>query len=262
LGQAALMLRALPFVALLAATPAAAQEADPEQPANSIAETGALPAFDVSAEATLFSDYRFRGISRSGEDPAAQAGIMVRHDSGFYAGARGTTLAGNDRFRLRNPSFRDQGDVQMDLYAGYGRSLGGGFDLDAGQMYYAYAGGGGATDYAEPYASLSYLIGPVQMTGGAKYAPSQAATGHEDMLYLFGQVDISVPFRPWAFSAQAGRQDWGAFGNYWNWSLGARYHVQIAGLPNTEIGLRYVDTDLPSLSGQDAALVATLELSF
>jgi len=256
------MLRVLPFAALLAATPAAAQDAAAEPPPASIAETGALPVFDVSAEATLFSDYRFRGISRSGEDPAAQAGIQVRHESGFYAGARATTLGGNDRFRLRNPAFRDQGDVQADLYAGYGRSLGGGFDLDAGLMYYAFAGGGGATDYAEPYASLSYLIGPVQMTGGAKYAPSQAATGHQDMLYLFGQVDVSLPFRPWSFSAQAGRQDWGAYGSYWNWSLGGRYHVQIEGIPNTEIGLRYVDTDLPSLSGQDAALVATLELTF
>jgi uncharacterized protein (TIGR02001 family) len=247
---------------LLAAAPASAQDEPPLQtdpPGDPIMAPGP---FDISGEISLMSDYRFRGISRSGEDPAAQAGIMIRHDSGFYAGARGTTLGGNDRFRLRNPAFRDQGDAQFDLYAGYGRSLGGGFDLDAGLMYYAFAGGAGATDHAEPYASLSYLIGPVQMTGGAKYAPSQAATGNEDMLYLFGQVDVSVPFRPWAFSAQAGRQDWGAYGSYWNWSLAARYHVQIAGIPTSEIGLRYVDTDLPSLSGQDAALVATLELTF
>jgi uncharacterized protein (TIGR02001 family) len=262
LGQAALMPRAFIFAALLAAAPAAAQEASQEPQAGPIAEPALPPAFDISAEATLFSDYRFRGISRSDEDPAAQAGIQLRHESGLYAGARGTTLGGNDRFRLRNPAFRGQGDVQLDLYAGYGRSLGGGFDLDAGLMYYAFAGGAGATDYVEPYASLSYLIGPVQMTGGAKYAPSQAGTGHEDMLYLFGQVDISVPFRPWSFSVQAGRQDWGANGSYWNWSAGGRYHVQIAGIPNTEMGLRYIDTDLPSLSGQDRALVATLELSF
>jgi uncharacterized protein (TIGR02001 family) len=251
------------FAALLAAAaPAAAQESLPEQPAEAMAETGALPVFDVSVEANLLSDYRFRGISRSDEDPSAQAGLMVRHESGLYTGARGTILGGNDPFRLRNPGFGDQGDVQLDLYAGYGASLGGGFDVDAGLMYYAFAGGRGPTDYAETYASLSYLIGPVQMTGGAKYAPSQAGTGHEDMLYLFGQVDVTVPFRPWSFSAQAGRQDWGIYGSYWNWSLGARYHVQIEGLPHSEIGLRYVDTDLPSVSGQDAALVATLELSF
>lgn len=255
------MLRALVPAAFLlaAAAPAAAQDAasDLAAPAPS-----ALPAFDIGAEATLFSDYRFRGISRSDEDPAAQAGIILRHDSGLYAGARGTTLGGNDAWRPRNPAFRDQGNVQTDLYAGYGRSLGGGFDLDAGLMYYAFAGGRGATDYAEPYASVSWLIGPVQATAGAKYAPSQAATGHEDMLYLYGQVDVSVPFRPWTFSAQAGRQDWGVYGNYWNWSLGARYHLGIPHVGGAELGLRYIDTSLPSLHGQDAGLVATLELSF
>ena len=189
-------------------------------------------------------------------------GFTVRHDSGLYAGARGTTLRGNDAYRLRNPAFRDQGDVQLDLYAGYGRELGGGFDLDAGVMYYAFAGGRGATDYAEPYASLSYLIGPAQLTGGVKYAPSQAATGHQDMVYVYGQVDLSIPFRPWTLSAEAGRQSWGVYGDYWNWSVGARYHLRIPGLPSSELGLRYVDTSLPSRHGQDAGLQATLGLSF
>ena len=239
---------------LLAATPAAAhQERTP---------TAAPGAFEVSGELDLMSDYRFRGVSRSDEEATAQAGIMVRHDSGLYAGARGTVLRGNDPFRLRNPAFRDQGDLQFDLYAGYGADLGSGFDLDAGLIYYAFAGGAGATDYAEPYASLSYLIGPVQMTGGAKYAPSQAATGHEDMLYLYGQADVSIPFRPWSFTAQAGRQDWGRYGSYWSWSLGARYHVQLPGIPNTEIGLSYVDTDLPAVPGQDAGVRLNVELAF
>lgn len=248
-------MKRLAFAALLlAATPATAQQER--------APTAAPGAFEVSGELTLMSDYRFRGVSRSDEDPTAQAGIMVRHDSGFYAGARGTILRGNDPFRLRNPTFRDQGDLQFDLYAGYGADLGGGFDLDAGLMHYAFAGGAGATDYAEPYASLSYLIGPVQMTGGAKYAPSQAGTGHEDMLYLYGQADVSIPFRPWAVTAQVGRQDWGRYGSYWTWSLGARYHVQLPGIASTEIGLSYVDTDLPAAPGQDAGVRLTLELAF
>jgi len=244
--------RLLFAAAMLAATPAAAQQTP----------TAAPGAFEVSGDASLMSDYRFRGVSRSDEDPTAQAGLMLRHESGLYAGARGTLLRGNDPFRLRNPAFGDQGDAQLDLYTGYQADLGGGFDLDAGLMYYAFAGGEGATDYAEPYASLSYLIGPAQFTGGAKYAPSQAGTGHEDMLYLYGRADVSVPFRPWAFTAEAGRQDWGRYGSYWTWSLGARYHVQLAGIPNTEIGLSYVDTDLPGTAGQDAGIRATLELSF
>jgi len=256
------MLKALPIAAaLLAAPPAAAQETGAEPPAPA-PSAGAIPAFDISGELNLYSDYRFRGISRSDEDPAVQAGFTIRHESGLYAGARGTSLAGNDGFRLRNPAFRDQGDAQFDLYAGYGRSLGGGFDLDAGLMYYAFAGARGATDYAEPYAALSYLIGPAQLTGGVKWAPSQAGTGHQDMVYLYGQLDVSVPFRPWSFSAQAGRQDTGRYGSYWNWSLGARYHVPLRGLPHTEIGVRYVDTDLPSAHGQDAGVLASVEVSF
>jgi uncharacterized protein (TIGR02001 family) len=264
LGQAAAMIRTLSFfLCLLAAAPAFAQDQPPaagEPQGDPITVPGP---FDLGGEIILMSDYRFRGISRSDENPALQAGIDLHHDSGFYVGARGTTLAGNDSYRLRNPAFRDQGKVEGDFYAGYGRSLGGGFDLDAGVMYYAFAGAGaGATDYAEPYASLSYLIGPVQLTGGAKYAPSQAATGHQDMLYLYGQADISVPFTPFSFGAQAGRQDWGRFGSYWNWSLAARYHVRIPGLQGSELALRYIDTSLPSAHGQDAGLQATFGFNF
>ncbi len=248
------MFRFYPFAALLfAAMPAFAQEAEPIGPAGG---------FALSGEALIVSDYRFRGVSRSDEDPAAQLSLTLAHDRGFYAGARGTTLKGVDPFRARDPGFGDLGDVQLDLYAGWRAGLGGGFDLDAGLTYYAFAGGAGATDYAEPYASIGYLIGPAQLSTGVRYAPAQDAIGGEDMLYLFGQVDVSVPFRPWRFTAQLGRQDWGAFGSYWNWSLGARHQLSALGLPGAEIGLSYVDTDLPATRGQDAGLIASLSLRF
>src|SRR3712207_2963496 len=73
----------------------------------------------VSGEANLLSDFRFRGVSRSGEDPALQGQLTVSHDSGFYVGGRGTTLNGIDNFRFRDPQIRDLGDLQLDLYAGY-----------------------------------------------------------------------------------------------------------------------------------------------
>lgn len=245
---------------LLAAQPAPAED----EPLPDYGET--LPAgpsaLEISGEVSLLSDYRFRGVSRSDEDPALQAQLTLSHDSGLYAGVRGTTLKGLDSFRLRDPAFQDLGEVELDLYAGYRADLGRGFDLDAGLLYYLFAGGEGATDYVEPYASLSYLIGPVYATAGAKYAPEQRAIGDQDMLYLFGQVDVTVPFRPWSFSAHVGRQDWGRFGSYWNWSLGVEHQLRFEGLPDTHVGLRYVDTDLPSISGQDAGLVASLRVGF
>lgn len=247
------MLRTLVPLALLAAAPAFAQGEE----LHETAPTGVQVMFEVG----VLSDYRFRGVSRSDEDPAAQAGVLLSHDNGLYGGVRATTLRGNDGFRLGDPGFGDQGDAEFDLYAGWRTNLGGGFDLDAGFTYYAFAGGTGATDYAEPYASIGYLIGPLSLSGGAKYAPAQAGTGDEDMLYLFGQADVSLPFRPWTFTAQAGRQDWGAFGSYWTWSLGAEYHVQIEGIPASYLGLRYIDTDLAA-PGADAGLAASLTVRF
>lgn len=241
--------------ALFAAAPALAQDEDP--PFDEVeAPLGASSGIDVSGEMILLSDYRFRGVSRSDEDPAVQAALTLGHHSGFYAGVRGTTLRGIDGLRLR-----DLGDAEFDLYAGWGAPIGDGFELDAGVLYYLFAGGNGPTDYVEPYASLSYLIGPVYATAGAKYAPSQDAIGGEDMLYPFAQVDVSVPFRPWRFTVQAGRQDWGRFGSYWSWSAGVEHQLRIEGVPDAEVALRYVDTD-SAAPGADATLVLSLGVRF
>lgn len=211
----------------------------------------------VSGEAQLMSDYRFRGVSRSDEDPAGQAAVTVNHDSGFYAGVRATTLGGLDNFRLRDPNVTDIGDVEADLYAGYSRDLGGGLTFDGGVMYYLFTGDRGQADYVEPYASLSYMLGPVEATAGAKYAPSQRGTGNEDMLYVFGELEAGIPFTPVTLRAHAGRQDWGGYGSYTDWWIGGSYTLGPA-----ELGLRYVDTSLPSVAGQDAGLVVSLGIGF
>ena len=263
------MIRTLLTAALLCgAAPALAQDEPPagppaeplpEEPGATAPATG--QGLDLTAEINLLSDYRFRGVSRSDEDPTVQASLGLVHDNGLYGGLRVTAIQGGDDFRARNPAFAGLGDAQIDLYAGMGGRLGDGFEYDAGVQYYLFVDGPGPTDYIEPYASLSYLIGPVYATAGAKYAPAQDALGGEDMLYLFGQVDVSIPFRPWSFSARLGRQDW-RFGDYWTWSLGVEHQLQVEGLPDAALGLSYVDTSLGAAPGADAGLVASLRLSF
>jgi uncharacterized protein (TIGR02001 family) len=228
------------LLALASAAPVSAQEEAPE------AAGGA--GLELSGEATLMSDYRFRGVSRSDEDPAAQGQLTLSVPNGLYAGARGTAAL---------DQVGNLGNVQLDLYAGYGADLGSGTSLDAGLLYYWFPDGAGATDYFEPYVSLSHMLGPVEATLGAKYAPEQDAIGGEDRLYLFGEVEAGIPLTPVTLTAQAGWQDAGALGRYWNWSLGGRY-----ALGPFEAGLRYVDTDLPSRPGQDAGLVLSLGLRF
>lgn len=239
------------FAVFAAAAAAAFLAAAPAAAAVPVPATG----LTVDGEVELMSDYRFRGVSRSDEDPAARATVTVTHDSGAYVGVRGTTLSGLDP--LRSANFDDLGDVELDLYAGYGAELGGGISVDGGVMYYLFTGNEGPADYVEPYASLSYMLGPVEATAGAKYAPSQSGTGNEAMLYVFAEAEAGIPFTPWTLRAHVGRQDWGAFGSYTNWSLGGAYTLGPA-----EIGLRYVDTDLPSAANQDAGLVLSVALGF
>jgi len=226
-------------LALLAAAPAAAQ---------------GLPAFVLTGGVDLLTDYRFRGISRSGEKPGARGTLTLIHASGLYGGVRATSLS--------TGSGPDLGDGEFDLYAGWRGDLGGGFDLDAGITYYAFADAPGHADHAEPYASIGYLIGPAQFAAGARYAPAQRGTLDRDRLYLFGQAQVDVPGRPIAFTAEAGRQTGVGPRDYWTWSLGARYRIGAGRRAAFELGLDYVDTDLPAARGQDAGLVAVVGFRF
>ena len=237
-------MKALRTAAILSALAFAAPALAQEEETPGI-DTGGSGLF-VSGEVVALSDYRFRGISRSDEDPALQGQLTVSTPGGFYAGARGTTLKDTPL-----------GDAQLDLYAGYSAPLGLASTADVGVIYYVFPGGSGASDYVEPYASLSHTLGPAEATLGVKYAPSQAALGNEDVLYVFAEVEGAIPLTPLTLTAGAGWQDAGAFGRYWNWSLGGRYDFG-----PVEAGLRYVDTDLPELPGQDAGLVLSLGFRF
>ena len=44
---------------------------------------------EVTGNAAVVSDYNWRGISQTSQDPALQGGIDYSHESGFYAGRLG-----------------------------------------------------------------------------------------------------------------------------------------------------------------------------
>ena len=62
--------------ALLAGTAAMAQTKAPE------------PDYTLAYNVGAVTDYRFRGISQTGFNPAVQGGIDFSHKSGFYLGDR------------------------------------------------------------------------------------------------------------------------------------------------------------------------------
>lgn len=230
------------------AAPAAAQEvADPPSSALS-----------VSGGVDMVSDYRFRGVSRSGDDVAVQPTITISHDSGFYLGAWGSNIDGGPAF----------GDVETQLYGGYEAEIASGTRLDAGLTYYWYPDGKkafGPSDYGEAAVRLSYMLGPVEAKGTIAYAWDQAALGSDDNLYLRLGLSSGIPNTPVTLAAGVGYTD-GALapgGDYLDWSFGAT-----ASFDPFTVGLKYVDTDIRKTGVKavdrlyDATLVLSLGVAF
>ncbi|TAD81622.1 MAG: hypothetical protein EAY70_04580 [Sphingomonadales bacterium] len=221
----------------------------------------ATPAFTISGAATLASDYRFRGVSQTDEGMAVQGGITISHSSGFYVGAWGSNLAGWGTFGGAN--------MELDLLAGFKFPVGEG-TLDTGLVWYMYPSGADTTDFAELYAKLSGSVGPVSLTAGVAYAPSQEALGRvfftgaraaaglpndpgdkDDNLYLSGDAVYAIADTPISLKAHIGYSDGNPglgpngtsvapTGTYFDWSLGADV-VPVSGLT---LSVAYVDTDI------------------
>ena len=101
---------------------------------------------DVDVTLSAATDYVFRGISQSAEDPAVFAAVAVKY-RGFYAGA-GTESVDFSGI-----------DQEYDLWAGYVVNLGGKTALDLGVVRYGYVDNpvdidtveqGGSFDNARP----------------------------------------------------------------------------------------------------------------
>lgn len=239
--------------------------------------TVATPAFaqdagdgiTISGGATVVSDYRFRGVSQTGEEAAIQGTINVTHDSGVYVGVWGSSvdLVATDGTGL---------STELDFYAGYSREIVPGVTADLGLLYYFYPKDGSVnTDYFEPYFSLSGAVGPVDAKVGVAYAfEDQSALGDDDNIYVYGDASTAIPGTPFTLKGHLGYTDGslsaasGAIsGNYWDWSVGAE-----ASYKNLTLGVAYVDTDVKdepfstspgaNALGSDAGVVFSLGASF
>lgn len=232
-------LAALGFVAL-AATPALAQE---EQGAGE-----ASGAFDIGATATIVSDYRYRGVSLSGRDPAAQASVDVSI-GGFYAGVWVSSIA----------RYADS-HVEVDLYAGYGGEAGP-ISYEIGAIAYLYPGGDGTGNSYEGTGSLSYNLGPATARLQLFYAPDQENLAG-DNFYASADARFALPGTPVTLFAQFGRERGSSYGRKHDWSFGA----QVTHGPFTA-SLGYFDTDLDGVTsglGRDvrSGVVATASFEF
>jgi uncharacterized protein (TIGR02001 family) len=241
--------------------------------APALADDAPAPAsdFTVTGGATLISDYRFRGVSQTNKRFAIQGTIGVSHSSGFYVGTWGSSI---------DDYVATGGDQEIDLYAGYKKTISG-TTIDGGLLYYYYPGSGGTTtDFFEPYLNASHTFGPVSTKVGLNYAwkqhgqscsydPRCGGKAREDSLYTYGELSGAIPGVPLTFTGHLG-ESWGrsyltnGLKNYTDWSLTAAYTWKAL-----TFSVAYVDTDFKKgefvVNGRDevkGGVVAAIAVAF
>jgi len=125
--------------------------------------------------AAITSDYVFRGVSQSDEDPALQLGADYAFGSGFYIGTW-----------ISNVDFGSEvgADFELDTYVGWGTDLSEDISLDLMLNRYNYLGtrSGIDLDYNELIGTLG--SGPLSFT--VAYTNDVYASGTDSFYYAVG----------------------------------------------------------------------------
>ena len=230
----------------------------------------ALPAqaeeFSLGGTATFTTDYVFRGISQTTQNPAVQASIDGTYGI-FYFGMWGS-----------NVDFAVPGmDIEIDYYAGITPEWKG-ITFDIAGLYYTYPGtcqgncGLPESDYFELKTGASYTFGEAFTVGVNNYWSPDFAfeTGEGDAIegsieYAFSNKLFNF-FTP-SVSGLFGYQTVDDLGDYTYWNAG----LTLGFMDNWSADLRYWDTDASdttctAYSGFtvtcDARVVGTISASF
>lgn len=175
------------------------------------------------------SDYVFRGVSQTQEDPSIQGGLDLTYGIA-YAGV----WASNVDFGVKDP------DLEVDFYAGV-KPVVGDTTLDFGVLYYGYRkdknGAPGANSYTELKAAASRSFGPATLGAAVYYSPEWPGKGGSATYF---EVNGAVPVaKRLTLSGAVGHQEIKNYGDYNTWNVGLGYLLG----ENLTLDVRYHDTD-------------------
>jgi uncharacterized protein (TIGR02001 family) len=141
--------------------------------ASTFGAVSTASAVEVSANAALTTDYKFRGISQTNSGPAFQGGFDVDFGNGFYLGNWNSNV---------NFGGGTSG-LEMDVYGGYAGEFKG-VSYDLGLLKYYYEGSANVSpdpDTLEVYGNLGYAgfsLGVSYSLGKDYFALTQAGVGN------------------------------------------------------------------------------------
>ena len=142
-----------------------------------ILASGIASAASISANATLQSDYTWRGMTQNNGDGSVNGGLDIEFDSGFYVGSWAASIGSGS---------------EVDYYAGYAGSAGDiGYDIGYVKFDYPAIAGGG-WDFEELYIGLDLPmgIGLSYASGEKAFDESGPAFGVSDNIELSYGFDV------------------------------------------------------------------------
>lgn len=182
----------------------------------------------LSGTVAATTDYLFRGVSQTRNDPAVQAGLTWTHASGVFVSAWGSNVDFND----------GKSNLETDLTVGWSGSQDK-ISYGASLIYYAYPGVPGRLDYNywEAQANAAIDLGVVKPSVAVFYSPDFFGT-EDKALYITG--GLSVPLTDsLKLYANIGYQDYSSrTKNVTDWNGGIVWT-----LSGFDIDLRYSDTN-------------------
>lgn len=196
------------------------------------------PEYTLTANVTLASQYRYRGLMQTNNKPAIQGGFDFTHASGLYLGNWNSSVSW-----LNDGNSDVSAPVEMDFYGGYKGNLAPDVPFDLGVLQYYFPGdypsGYTSPDTTELYAGVGY--GPVMF----KYSVAMTNLfGFADSKYsqyfdLSGNFDTG--FWGLTVNAHVGRQTVRNLtdGAYTDWKLGLTKDFG----QGLAISVAYIDTN-------------------
>ncbi|MCB1690139.1 MAG: TorF family putative porin [Halioglobus sp.] len=94
--------------------------------------------YTLSASAAFATDYMFRGVSQTMNDPAVHASFDYTHDNGLFAGIWGSNVDNMDA--VDGGPEDDEADQEIDVYIGYGGALNDAWSMDITAIHYIFPG--------------------------------------------------------------------------------------------------------------------------
>lgn len=179
------------------------------------------PDYALSYNVGAVTEYRYRGISQSGKNPALQFGADVAHKSGFYLGTWGSTISWIKDSSIPGVAGA-KGPLELDVYGGYKGAFNDLVSFDVGGLQYWYPGNSYKNITGENANTFELYGGVTVSVVTLKYSHSLTNLFGTPNSKGSGYLDLSATFdlgNGLSLVPHVGAQKIRNFDTYRDWSL-------------------------------------------